>query len=102
VFPVNIQYLGYEQDVRFRRYSFRVIETKKENREFQLSVENDALAACKFKIQDIPDLCFSKLKRALESEKSGELLALQSFVSQIELNQYISDHYPAKKKRIQS
>lgn len=97
---MNIQYLGFEQDVKFRRYSFRVIETLKENREFQLSVENNAVVACKFKFQDIPDLCFSKLKRDLESEKSGELVALQSLVSEIELNQYISDHYPAKKKRI--
>lgn len=97
---MNIQYLGFEQDVKFRRYSFRVIETLKENREFQLSVENHAVVACKFKFQDIPDLCFSKLKRDLELEKSGELVALQSLVSEIELNQYISDHYPTKKKRI--
>ena len=99
-FLVNIQYLGFEQDLKFRRYSFRVIETLKENREFQLSVANHAVVACKFKFQDIPDLCFSKLKRDLESEKFGELVALQCFVSEMELNQYISDHYPAKKKRI--
>lgn len=97
---MNIQYLGFEQDLKCRRYSFRVIETLKQDREFQLSVENLAVVACKFKFQDIPDLCFSKLKRDLESEKPGEFVALQSFVSEAELNQYIADHYPSKKKRI--
>ena len=37
---MNIQYLGFEQDLKCRRYSFRVIETLKQDREFQLSVEN--------------------------------------------------------------
>jgi len=96
---MNIQYLGFEQDLKCRRYSFRVIETLKENREFELTVEDQAVVACKFKLQDIPDLCFSKLKRDLASEKLGEFVALQSFVSETDLNQYIVDHYPSKKKR---
>ena len=98
-FPMNIQYLGFEQDLKCRRYTFRVIETSKEDREFQLSVENQAVVASKFKFQDIPDLCFSRLKRELACEKSGDFVALQSFVSEIELNQYIAEHYPSKKKR---
>jgi hypothetical protein len=96
---VNIQFLGFEQDLRFRKYSFRVIETLKENREFQLSVETQAVTACKFKLQDIPDLCFSRLKRDLAAETIGEFVALQSLVSEMELIQYIAEHYPAKKKR---
>ena len=95
---MNIQYLGFEQDLKCRRYAFRVIETLKQDREFHLSVENQAVVACKFKFQDIPDLCFSKLKRDLASE-NGELLPLRSSVSVTELNQYIADHYPSKKKR---
>ena len=97
---MNIQYLGFEQDLKCRKYSFRVIETLKENREFHLSVENQAVLACKFKFQDIPDLCFSRLKRDLATEKPGEFVALQSFVSETELNEYIAEHYPSKKKRV--
>jgi hypothetical protein len=96
---MNIQYLGFEQDLKCRRYSFRVIETLKQDREFQLSVENKTIGACKFKFQDIPDLCFSKLKQNLASEKLGEFVPLQGFVSETELNQYIADHYPSKNKR---
>ena len=95
---MNIQYLGFEQDLKCRRYSFKVIETLKQDRDFQLSVENLSVVACKFKFQDIPDLCFSRLKRDLASE-NGEVLPLRSFVSETELNQYIAEHYPSKKKR---
>ena len=95
---MNIQYLGFEQDLKCRKYTFRVIETLKEDREFQLSVENQAVAASKFKFQDIPDLCFSRLKRELACEKPGELVALQSVVSEFELNQYIAEHYPKKNR----
>jgi len=95
---MNIQYLGFAQDLKCRRYSFRVIETLKPDREFQLSVENQAVSACKFKFQDIPDLCFSKLKRDLASE-SGEFVPLRGSVSETELNQYIAEHYPSKQKR---
>jgi hypothetical protein len=98
-FPMNIQYLGFEQDLKCRRYAFRVIETLKQDREFQLSVENQAVIASKFKLQDIPDLCFSRLKRELACEKPGEFVALQSSVTEFELNQYIAEHYPSKKKR---
>ena len=96
---MNIQYLGFEQDLKCRRYRFRVIETLKEDREFQLTVENQDVVASKFKFQDIPDLCFSRLKRELACEKPGEFVALQSVVSAFELNQYIAEHYPSKKKR---
>jgi len=95
---MNIQYLGFDQDLKCRRYSFRVIETLKPDREFQLSVENQAVAACKFKFQDIPDLCFSKLKRELAAEDS-EAVPLRSSVTETELTQYIAEHYPSKQKR---
>jgi hypothetical protein len=98
-FLMNIQYLGFDQDLKCRRYTFRVIETPKEDREFQLSVENQAVVASTFKFQDIPDLCFSRLKKGLACEKSGEFVALHSLVSEIELKQYIAEHYPSKKKR---
>lgn len=97
---MNIQYLGFEPDLKCRTYSFRVVETLKQDREFQLSVENQAVAASKFKFQDIPDLCFARLKRDLASEKAGEAVPLRIRVSEVELKQYIADHYPSKQKRV--
>jgi hypothetical protein len=94
---MNIQFLGFEQDLRCRTYSFRVIETLKEDREFHLSVDNQALADSRFKFQDIPDLCFSKLKRDLAIETADHILPLQIRLSEQDLKQYIADHYPSKK-----
>ena len=93
----NIQYLGFDQDLKCRKYTFRVIETLKEDREFRLSVENQAVVALKFKFQDILDLCFSRLKKELACEKAGELW--DSLASEIELKQYIAEHYRSKKMR---
>jgi hypothetical protein len=96
---VNIQYLGFEQNLKYRTYAFRVVETLKQDREFQLSVETQALAASKFKFQDVPDLCFSKLKRDLASESAEQIVPLRIRLSEADLKQYIADHYPLKQKR---
>jgi hypothetical protein len=96
---MNIQYLGFEQNLQCRTYSFRVIETLKQDREFHLSVDNQALSASRFKFQDIPDLCFSKLKRDLAVETQEQVVPLRIRVSEEELKQYIADHYPSKQKR---
>jgi hypothetical protein len=96
---VNIQYLGFEQDPKYRTYAFRVVETLKQDREFQLSVETQALATSKFKFQDVPDLCFSKLKRDLASETAEQIVPLRIRVSEADLKQYIADHYPPKQRR---
>ncbi len=96
---MNIQFLGFEQNLQCRTYSFRVIETLKQDREFQLSVDHQSLASSRFKFQDIPDLCFSKLKRDLAFETTEQIVPLRIRVSEDELKQYIADHYPSKTKR---
>ncbi|MCI0418109.1 MAG: hypothetical protein L0387_12815 [Acidobacteria bacterium] len=96
---MNIQYLGFEQILECRTYSFRVVETLKQDREYQLSVETRSLAASKFKFQDIPDLCFSMLKRDLAIETEDQIVPLRRRVSEADLKHYIEDHYPSKQKR---
>jgi predicted DNA binding CopG/RHH family protein len=96
---MNIQYLGFEQDLKSRTYAFRVIETLKPDRQFQLSVDTQLLTANKFKLQDIPDLCFAKLKRDLASETAEKIAPLRMRVSEIELQQYLANHYQSKPKR---
>jgi hypothetical protein len=48
----------------------------------------------KFKIQDLPDLCFSRLKSELGSETAEQIPPLQMSVSDDELKKYMNDHYP--------
>ena len=74
------------------------MDAEKREREFTLSIPNQALIANRFKCQDVPDLCFSKLKQELSCETQGQVVPLQMTISEAELQKYIEDRYPAKRK----
>lgn len=94
-----IQYLGFGQDRKSRTYGFRVAETLKADREFQLRIDLQLVSANKFKLQDIPDLCFAKLKKDLKAETGAQALPLRTRVSETDLKQYLANHYQSKRKR---
>jgi len=93
-----IQYLGYETISDVRTYSFRVVDSLKNEREFTVKIVNQTLLDNHFKCQDVPDLCFAKLKNELAVETQDRLLPSQMTVSNAELRKYMEDHYPAKRK----
>ena len=95
---MTIQYVGYEQNLSARTYLFRVFNTLLQERQFRLSVKILLLEENKFKLQDLPDLCFSRLKRELSFETGDQALPLQMSVSDSELKKYFEDHYPQKRK----
>ena len=92
-----IQYLGYEEDYSARTSIFRVFNTAQPERRFELSVKTLLLKEYDFKIQDLPDLCFLRLKKELSTEAEQRLPPLQMTVSANELRDYIEDHYPKKR-----
>jgi hypothetical protein len=57
-----------------------------------------SLTASKFKFQDIPLLCFAKLKKELGSETVEQVVPLRMRVSNFELQQYVANHYQSKRK----
>ena len=91
-----IQYLGYEEDYSARTCIFRVFNTVQPERQFELSVRIPLLKEYEFKIQDLPDLCFSRLKNELSTETEQRVPPLQMTVSANELKDYIENHYPKK------
>jgi hypothetical protein len=93
---MHIQYLGYESISDARTYSFRVIDSLKNEREFTVKIVNQTLLDNHFKCQDVPDLCFAKLKSELASETQDQLLPSQMMVSNADFRKYIEDHYPAR------
>jgi hypothetical protein len=95
-----IQYLGYQTVSNARTYSFRVVDSQKNEREFTVQIINQTLLDNHFKCQDVPDLCFAKLKSELAGETQDQLLPSQMTVSNAEFHKYIEDHYPAKRKPI--
>lgn len=97
-----IQYIGYESKLNVRTYSFRVVDLFMKAREFTLSVSSESLMEYHFKCQDVPDLCFSKLKQELNCETQEHTLPLKMAVSDGELQKYVQDHYPAKRKPIKT
>lgn len=97
-----IQYTGYQPETNRRTYAFQVREDAANTRNFILSVKTQSLSDCKFKDQDIPDLCYGKMKRDLESETEAQPLPLLVTISDSELQKYMNEHYPAKKKLIKS
>ena len=92
-----IQYLGYEEDYSVRTCIFRVFNTLQPERQFELSVKIPLLKEYEFKIQDLPDLCFSRLKNELSTETELRVPPLQITVSGNELKDYIEGHYPKKR-----
>lgn len=97
---MNIQYLGYQPQLNIRSYAFRVTGKSAEAREFILNIKIESLMDNKFKYQDIPDFCFTKLKHDLTCETEEQRLPLRITVSEAELQKYMEDHYPAKCKQL--
>ncbi len=93
-----IQYLGYQSIRDTRTYSFHVIDSQKNRREFTVEIRNQVLLDNHFKCQDAPDLCFAKLKSELAGETEDQPLPSQLTVSDAEVHKYIQDHYPPKRK----
>jgi hypothetical protein len=93
-----IQYIGFQTISDLRTYSFRVVDSLKNEREFTVEIPNQTLIDNHFKCQDVPGLCFAKLKSELAFETQDQLLPSQMTVSNADLRKYIEDHYPAKRK----
>jgi hypothetical protein len=93
-----IQYLGYQPRLNSRTYSFRVIVPPTQEREFTMSIEKQSLMAGGFKCQDMPDLCYSKLKEDLAMELPENPLPLEMTITDTDLRMYREKHYPAKRK----
>jgi hypothetical protein len=87
---MTIQYLGYEEDQSARTCLFRVFNTAQPERQFELSVKILLLKEYEFKIQDLPDLCFSRLKNELSIETEQRVPPLQMSVSRLTNSKIIS------------
>ena len=79
-----IQSLGYRAQSNTRTDSFRVVDAGRKEREFTLSVPNQSLVGNQFKCQDVPDLCFAKLKEELGLETEEHAVRSQMTVSEAE------------------
>ncbi|MFN8006312.1 MAG: hypothetical protein U0V70_04680 [Terriglobia bacterium] len=65
----------------------------------EFSIANQLVEDNKFKIQDLPDLCFARLKVELSIESEEKVLPSGLCVTDAELKKYMESHYPAKVRR---
>lgn len=95
---MTIQYIGFQLKPRGRDYSFRVVDPKSENREFTLTISNQAFSDTRTPYQDAAGVCYQKLQRELAAENAGEPLHRHLTVSGEELDAYREKYRPSKKR----
>jgi hypothetical protein len=94
----QIQYLGFQLSAKGRDYAYRVVDAKEGNRDFVLSITNQAFAEHHVPYQDAAALCYQKLQRALDTESSGPPVPHHYILSGQELDEYMGQHRPARRR----
>ena len=93
-----IQYVGFQLKPRGRDYSYRVVNSKAEIREFTLTISNHAFTEQRVPYQDAAAICYQKLQRELLTETIESPLQRHFTVSDQELDDYRQKYRPAKKR----
>jgi hypothetical protein len=93
-----IQYIGFQLRPRGRDYSYRVVDPKSENREFVLTISNQAFLERHVPYQDAAALCYQKLQKELAGESAQHPLQRHFTISDQELDEYREKYRPAKKR----
>jgi len=94
---VTIQYVGFHVAPTLRIYAFRVAELLKETREFTVKIKLQAFRVTPLRFQDGPDICFARLKQALEAETSESPVAPDLYVGEQEIREYLERRHPRKR-----
>ncbi len=62
---IYVQYLGFKAKVSAREYTFCVWEVWNEQREFTVTIANEAFVSHRVRYQDAPDICSLRLRHEL-------------------------------------
>jgi hypothetical protein len=95
---VQIQYLGFQLKPRGRDYLYLVLDPRSQNREFTFTISNQSFVEKKVPYQDAADLCYQKLRRALDLETPEQPLPHHCTLSDPELEEYLVEHRPARRR----
>lgn len=95
---MQIQYRGFHLKANGRDYAYIVISPKVENREFTFTITNRAFAERHVRYQDAADICYRKLEKALDLETPEQPLPRSCTLSDQELDEYIEQRRPAKRR----
>jgi len=94
---MNIQYIGLIVAAASRAYTFRVIDTPNEIRQFIVKVRSQAFRSTGLKFQDGPGICLARLKRELERETQGSPANPDLYTEEQDVREYLLKQYPRKR-----
>jgi hypothetical protein len=95
---IQIQYIGFQLKPRGRDYSYRVLNSKAETREFTFTISNQAFLEKHIPYQDAAALCYQKLERELLTETVETPLGKHFTISDQEIDAYREKYRPARKR----
>lgn len=93
----HMSYLGFRATPEGREYRVMVYGPP-ETRTYVVFIGHDVFASGAARFQDAPDLCFSKLRRALDADPDLDP-QLEVRLSRDELTAYRTAHVPAPQRR---
>ena len=94
-----IQYVGVQNSLSFRTYSFHVLDPPRESREFTVQVTSADFSPGRLKFQDGPEISSERLHRELKVETTELPAQSDLHVSEQDVRAYRTDHYPLPKPR---
>ncbi len=96
-----IQYVGFNVAANSRIYNFDVIDLK-EARQFTVTLQSEAFHPACLKLQDGPNICFSRLKRELQGETQEARVEAHLSIAEEDIQNYLeqySPHQPLGKRK---
>jgi hypothetical protein len=90
-----IQYVGFNVADSSRTYNFDVIGAE-ETREFTVKVQSEAFRPACLKLQDGPDICFTRLKQELQGETQEARAQAHLGIGERNIQEYMEQHYPRR------
>jgi hypothetical protein len=91
-----IQYVGFDIAASSRIYTFHVIDTPHEPRDFTVNVQFDAFRQNYLKLQDGPGICFARLAKELGGETLESRTEARLSIGERDIQEYLERHYPRK------
>ncbi|SPE43866.1 hypothetical protein SBA7_1880003 [Candidatus Sulfotelmatobacter sp. SbA7] len=92
-----IQYVGVDNSVGSRIYTFQVINPSQEAREFTVKVRSEEFSADRLKFQDGPGISSARLQRELKGETQESRAEAELCIEEQDVREYRAQHYPRTK-----
>lgn len=93
-----IQYVGLDNSVGSRIYTFHVVDPPREAREFTVKIRSEEFSADRLKFQDGPGISSARLQRELKGETQESRAEADLCIEELDVREYRAQHYPHTKR----